>query len=391
MENEYGTEENVARFDASQLDTKFEITPEGYLQGVATVTRCGVFPYVVKDGTIRYELRRPDEVFRADSLATLLMKPMTNEHPAKGLINVDDVKQYSIGMVGSNAIRSETKLAVPLVVTDKTAIKQVKAGKRELSCGYRCDVIPEVGEWNGVPYTHVQKNIIYNHVALVTRGRAGREMRIRMDGALAPTDIEDTKENLVENENLKTINLDSVDYQAEAKVIEVLQAHKAKAEESQVKLDTAITEKAKVEAEKDVLKERLDSITAELEALKANHVDADKVKALVQARVELEAFATKAGVEVKNDMDDVAIMKAIVQKVSLKEIDAVKLDNADYLKVRFDIVKEDFAELVKKAGNAQARSLNAVKNDSAGSDKVETYAEKKAKYLATIRNASKAK
>jgi hypothetical protein len=213
--------------------------------------------------------------------------------------------------------------------------------------------------------------------------------KIRLDGAEALSDIEDTKEYLVDNENLKTINLDSVDYKAETKVIEVLQAHEAKAKETQVKLDSAVADKAKVEAEKDAIQERFDSITKELEALKANHVDADKVKALIQQRVDLEAFATKAGVEVKNDMDDTAIMKAVVQKMA-PTVDAVKLDSADYLKVRFEIVKEDFTELTKKAGNANARSLNAVKND--GADKQEpNYAEKKAKYVASLQNAHKAK
>jgi hypothetical protein len=88
-------------------------------------------------------------------------------------------------------------------------------------------------------------------------------------------------------------------------------------------------------------------------------------------------------------MDDTAIMKAVVQKMA-PTVDAVKLDSADYLKVRFEIVKEDFAELTKKAGNANARSVNAVRSDSA--DKQEsTYAEKKAKYVANQQNAHKAK
>jgi uncharacterized protein len=389
MENEIIEFTGVQRFDRSPMETRFDTTPEGFLQGTAIVTRTGVFPYMNADGSMRYELRHPDDVFQEKSMETLKRKPIANDHPKEGIITSKLAKKYVVGSTGSTVNQDGRHLSVDIVVTDDKAIRAVEGGKKELSLGYKCDTIPEIGEYEGVKYTHRQRNIVVNHCALVQKARAGSVAKIRLDGAETPIDIEDTKENLVENENLKTINLDSVDYQAEAKVIEVLQAHKAKAEEIQVKLDTAITEKAKVDAEKDAIKERLDSITAELEALKANHVDADKVKALIQARVELEAFAVKAGVEVKNDMDDVAIKKAVVQKLA-PTVDAVKLDSADYLNVRFEIVKEDFAEIVKKAGDAQARSVNAVKNDSAD-NKEKTYEEKRKDYVAGLRNASKAK
>jgi hypothetical protein len=386
MENEEIVEVN--RYDASPLETKFDSTPEGFLTGTAIVTRVGVFPYLNKDGTMRFELRHPDDVFHADSLSTYLMKPITNGHPKvkTGLVDPNNYKDLTVGSTGSSTITNEKFLALPIVVHDAKAIEEVKNGKRELSCGYTCDLVPETGSWEGTAYTHRQKNIKVNHVSIVQRGRAGSVARIRLDGAEAPIDIEDVKENSMD-EMFKTINLDSVDYKAEPKVIEALQDAQKVSEETKVKLDEAIAEKTKLEAERDSIKERFDALEAEITALKANHVDADKVSAMVKERVALEAFALKAGVEVKADMDDIAIKKAVVTKEA-PTVNVEKLTDVAYLNARFDTVVEEFDAKQKAKEDATVRGVLAVKAD--GADKpAETYEEKYKKFRANLSAAHK--
>jgi hypothetical protein len=375
-----------ARYDASLLETKFDTTPEGFLTGNAIVTRIGVFPYKMQDGTIRYELRHPDDVFHADSLATLTMKPITNDHPKAGLVTSENAKMYVVGSTGSTPLRDNKHLAIPIVVHDGKAIKDVKKGKRQLSVGYKCTVVPEVGEFDGMAYTHRQTKILVNHVAIVQAGRAGAVAQIRMDGALAPIDIEDFKENDVMDE-LKTINLDSVDYQADMKVIEAYQANKLKAEETQVKLDEAIADKTKLEAERDAVQEKFDAMEKELTSLKANHVDADKVAEMVKQRVALEAFAQKAEVEVKADMSDVDIKKAVVLK-EFPSVKAEKLEDSAYLDARFDSIVEDWETILKQKENAKGRLINEVKADGNDAPK-NVVADAKKKYLEQLANAHK--
>jgi hypothetical protein len=378
--------ESVNRFDILPLESRFDTTEDGFLQGTAIVTRTGVFPYQNKDGSIRYELRLPEEVFRADAIETLKLKPVLNGHPREGLITTEIATKYQVGMSGSDPRMDGANLAISFVVTDAKAIKAIKAGKREISCGYRCDTIAEAGEWNGQKYTHVQRNIRYNHIAIVDKGRAGSVARIRMDGALAPLDIEkNSKERTMAEDIMKSINLDGVDYQAEAKVLETLHSYKKGSEELSVKLDSLTSEKTKLEADRDSLKEKLDSVEKELADLKAVHVDSADVAKMVKERVALEAFASKVGVEVKMDESDLDIMKNVV----VKQFPKADLANKDatYIKARFDTAVEEFDGKVKN--DADIRKINDVKNDKA--DKPVDYAAARAAYVKNQREAFKAK
>lgn len=54
----------------------------------------------------------------------------------------------------------------------------INAGKRDLSCGYRCTYDWTPGTWNGQAYDCVQRNIRGNHLALVKRGRMGPDVAV---------------------------------------------------------------------------------------------------------------------------------------------------------------------------------------------------------------------
>ena len=118
--------------------------------------------------------RPPEEVFSTAALASFEGKPVTNDHPPV-LIGPDDVKTYEMGHA-QNVRRGdgewEEYTLADLHIHDRELIDAVQSGKREISCGYECENVP-----NG-DGTYTQRNIRGNHVAVVERGRAGKRAAI---------------------------------------------------------------------------------------------------------------------------------------------------------------------------------------------------------------------
>ena len=94
---------------------------------------------------------------------------------------------------------------IPLVVTRADSVKAVEDGTaRSLSCGYTCDIEWTSGNWMGMDYDCIQRNIKYNHVALVPTGRAGDGNAVRMDAGEVELPKTLNKEN-EDNMSMKTI------------------------------------------------------------------------------------------------------------------------------------------------------------------------------------------
>jgi hypothetical protein len=175
-------EKNVRRFDLGELG-KASMTPQGFLMCPGFATRVGVFPYIDGEGKLRRELRHPDDVFAPESLITLKYAPVTIEHPPE-MITPDNVAKYGKGHTTERVEVNRELVDVDLIIEHQDAIDAVqKEGIRELSSGYFADIVEEEGKYNGAPYNYRQKNIRYNHLAMVKRGRAGPEVRMRLDSA----------------------------------------------------------------------------------------------------------------------------------------------------------------------------------------------------------------
>jgi hypothetical protein len=172
------------RFDAGRLG-KVERTPQGGVRVPAALTRVGVLTYRNPDGTTRLELRPPEEVFRADSLATLRSAPVTEGHGA--WVTPENYQTAALGHVSDASVRKDGDLvAAELVLQAGVALPRLDSGElSELSCGYTLDFDSTPGVWNGQRYDGVQRNIRYNHVALLPPGggRAGRDVALRLDSA----------------------------------------------------------------------------------------------------------------------------------------------------------------------------------------------------------------
>ena len=324
-----------------------EKTAEGFLVARAPVTSIGVFTYRNPDGSERRELRLPEEVFNADSLASLRLKPLTLLHPEEA-VTPENIEALQVGSVGSDVTTDSYRVYVSLAATKKDGIDAVENGTaRSLSCGYTCDIDWTSGTWMGMKYDCIQRNIRYNHVALVPVPRAGDGNSIRMDSAGTPTLPDMNKYEVINNKNedkMDKIHLDGADYQAEPQVIAAYNKAVDRADglekeleqlrkDSKAEAEKLTAEKSTVEAERDSYKERLDKAENELAA---------------KAHLDILGKATAAGVEVKADMADADIKKAVIGKV----FPSANLDGKDeaYIDARFDCACETIA-MQKEAGS----------------------------------------
>ena len=378
-----GMKKNVNRIDgfdpAKWMTTAFKETDEGFLQGKAIVTSVGIFSYRNADGTITRELRPPEEVFSQESLDSMNGKPVVNNHPRERVTS-DNARRYQVGSIGTDPTKwidgygtvndpSITERGIPhsdgyhvavtLTITRADAITDIKAGKTALSMGYFCDIEPAQpgAVWCGMSYDGIQRNIRYNHGAIVDKARAGDAARIRMDGVDDAIQILNTggsPEPNQEGNSMRKIRIDGVEYEGDDGIINAYQEQKKRTDnaESVLKKTEDSLEKlkedlSKMEADRDSKKDRADKLEAENKDLKEKSLDPKRLDEAVKARVELLGAAIKAGVEVNDGVSDAEIKKAVIAKVYPE----AKLDGRDdaYICGRFDSAVE---ELRKDADDA---------------------------------------
>ena len=188
--------DRVERFDlASGEVTGHRTTPQGGLIVSGRLTRAGVFHYLQPDGSVRRELRHPDDVFDKASLDSLAHAPVTIDHPDS--VSPKNFKDVAVGHVADAPKRDGKFVASSDIrLQDADAIEQAKTGKlQEFSCGYSCNLDRTPGEYNGEPYDAKQTDIRYNHVAAGPPGwgRAGPEVRMRLDGGCAVSGVDTSR------------------------------------------------------------------------------------------------------------------------------------------------------------------------------------------------------
>ena len=144
--------------------------------------------------------RAPEDVFSPAALASFEGKPVTSDHPP-ALVTPEDVLMYERGHA-QNVRRGTGEFAdyvlADLHIHDGELIREIRDGKREISCGYECEYLD-----NG-DGTYSQKNIIGNHVAVVDAGRAGHKAAILDANTKMPKTAE---RKLIMSKNAKWFSL----------------------------------------------------------------------------------------------------------------------------------------------------------------------------------------
>ena len=167
----------VIRLDSLPIEQTY-YTEEGYLKDRPILTSCGIFEYKNPDGSIRRELRLPEDVFAEESLASYKGKPIIITHDA-GIVTKENVGDHQIGTILSEGYRSGEDVRAEIVIHQTDAMKRSRL--KQLSLGYDLDLEETAGEWNGEHYDAIQRNIRINHLALVREARAGDQARLNID------------------------------------------------------------------------------------------------------------------------------------------------------------------------------------------------------------------
>ncbi|MAX61561.1 MAG: hypothetical protein CMK46_06995 [Porticoccus sp.] len=335
----------MQKFNDAVTATGVRRTVDGYLVADVRAARTGIQEYAGR------ELGRPDmpvvrvyrpegEVFARDSLASYAHKPATNDHPA-AFVTADTWKKDSIGQIGDDIVRDGDHVRVPLILMDAGAISDYEKGKRELSMGYLAEIVFDSGESpEGETYDAVQRDIRINHIALVSKGRAG-STRIgdwRAPGEPDRADIQSPKENPMSDSKTRTILVDGLSVEttdAGAQAIAKLQSQMKDAEVARQSLEDT---HAKAIAAKDADLAKRD---AEIDSLKGKVLSDADLDARVQARADLIATAKGIADQDYTGKSDADIRKAAV---AAKCGDAaIKDKTAAYIDARFDILAEDAA------------------------------------------------
>lgn len=384
------------RYDSIPLGETY-FTPEGYLIDHPILTRVGIFEYKNPDGSIRRELRLPEEVFAPESLASYKGKPVILTHEA-GMIDSDNVQQEQIGTILSEGTQDGDNVRAQIIIHDA---RKLDYGLRELSLGYSLDLEEVPGEWQGQPYDAIQRNIRVNHLALVEKARAGDSARLNIDGedtqaekggntmskrkdGLTPEEIaqlveeykkrkeqrmlnnqptadaegeEDTPENQDEGEEtaadpVKEVkeNRDRRDAAGDCETMDEANGMIAQQDsdiqkllefiaqlQAKIDFDEASSEETNTDEEGDPQPE-----AAPAEEKKEESLNMDSIDAIVSQKIELIRLGDKLhmdGIETMKPMD---AKKAIIKKVNPN----IRLDGKDkaYIDAMYDITKESIGK-----------------------------------------------
>jgi 8-oxo-dGTP pyrophosphatase MutT (NUDIX family) len=171
------------------------------------ITKACVNPYYGREIPKGRELGlEPDKVYR------LLRDPKEIEKGASTSHNVPLLSKHvphsadqhdgdiTVGTVGSEAEYEHPYLYNSLAVWSRAGRDYAEGDQKELSSAYAYDADMTPGEFEGEPYDGVMRNLKWNHVCLVKKGRAGSD--IALDEELKPLPTETSQ---MAKTNLKTL------------------------------------------------------------------------------------------------------------------------------------------------------------------------------------------
>ncbi len=315
-------------------------TRDGYMVVRAKAARSGIYDYAGREVDPQGTRFKPDEtvkvyrseaeVFAKDSVASFLMKPVTNDHPSQA-VTADNWKTHAKGVIGA-ALREGDFLAFDLVLMDAATIADVESGKRELSNGYSSDIefVDGVAP-DGQAYQAEMRTIRGNHIAVVDKGRAGPFCRIgdaapcsslphelivdgqTYSGEPLPDKNAHQRRETVDNGANKMPHVLMIDG---LQVPNVSDEAKAAIEKLQGQITGLTADKGK--AETDLAKAVTDVSTkdAEIVTLKKQIEDAKltpaQLRDVAKGYQQTVDKAKALGVTVTDAMDEAAIMKAVV-------------------------------------------------------------------------------
>ena len=288
----------LTRYDTAPIDKVTQDAQTGFIHITdVPIARVGVFPYLKADNSVEMEAKLPTELLSDSTVSSADSKPVTNDHPTE-LVNQQNASKYMKGFTADNAHVDNDTLKVDMTITDADLISEINKGKQELSIGFETEIIPEKGEYKGVAYDSVQRNIQINHVAVVEHGRAGHSVRLIGDSAkMVQQDNVDKKGKQMDTTKVrldgadvtvatgdadKIIKLDADNSEKEKKINDL----KAQIKDLQDQLAKLQGDDEEAKKNADKAQAKADAAEKELEDLKKKY-SGDAMDKAVGARIEL--------------------------------------------------------------------------------------------------------
>jgi uncharacterized protein len=256
------------RFDEARI-AKWEKTPEGFLKAHLRVAKIGTLRYRNADGSERIEHVSKEELFKKSSYDSLKGKPVTLEHPPV-MVNSLNASEHLKGITSPIVTMDGDYLDVIATVTHADAIAAIENGVRECSCGYNCSV---TSRKDG---TFDQHDREYNHVAIVSKGRAGSDVRVRMDSGdfiqqpVGCWVVNDTREDNGMSGDLYQIDIEGKPFRVDADLYEALKKKDMKQEEEEDEDDMSMKKDMK-DMKRDPEDEDEDDMSAKIDSLEAEN------------------------------------------------------------------------------------------------------------------------
>ena len=337
----------LTRYDTAPINRVTQDAQTGFVHITnVPIAIVGVFPYIKADGSVEMEAKLPTELLSEVTVSSANSKPVTDNHPDE-LVTQVNASKYMKGFTATNAHVENDALKVDMTITDKSLINEINKGKQELSIGFETEVVPKKGEYKGVAYDSVQRNIQINHVAVVEQGRAGHSVRLLGDSAeMIEQDANQKKGKKMETTKVRLDNADVTVATEDANRIIQLDADNSDKAKKIAELENQIKEKqkeldelkGKSDEEKknaDKAQAKADAAEKELEDLKKKYSE-DAMEKAVTSRMELinnvkpyvgDSYEFKGKSEKQMKLDAI---KALDDSVDLTE------KSADYIDAYFD-------------------------------------------------------
>ena len=183
-------------FDKKEIDTN-----DFWLIKDNPMTKIGVFPYLgrqispeLEPDKIYQVLRPEEELTSPETLKSLELIPLVNEHTMlgtkDGMMPAEEKGVH--GVTGQHPKVQKPLITNDLKVFSEELKNEIENGKKELSAGYSCRYDLTPGEYNGQHYDAIQRDVRFNHIALVGEGRMGKDVRV-MDSIYTYDSITDIK------------------------------------------------------------------------------------------------------------------------------------------------------------------------------------------------------
>lgn len=246
------------------------------------LSKVGVFPYsgrmlgAENPDQMYYVYRPAEEIGSPECVESFRLVPLIDDHLMLGEGATPAEKKGVHGVIGEDVYFKDDTLYGNIKVFSESLANLIESGKKELSCGYRCVYEFANGEYNGVKYDAIQRNIRGNHLALVEEGRMGSEVAV-LDSMVFTFDAKEIFQMNEENKEVATdaelVTLESLAAQVAELMSIVGKLKPMEEKEHGVSLDEDVPVKPEdAEDAEEVLE------VAKDEALKAEGMDMAEVK-----------------------------------------------------------------------------------------------------------------